>query len=222
MSKREFARQTDDVKVDKLKRSGAVTEPAHGAVWAWRGCTAPVGARRVDGAVVQRDVTIPIPPVARSASGSMSGEKADMARGARRTRGLRAPRPPGRRVVLRGKIRDSGESLSSPRQPSLRTAVRDPTVKESLSSLFVLPRAGAAAPAGRAWRERCRLCTHRAPICGSPAPERRGWSRNGIVGRRSRRSGWQPGGRAAAAGAYDSRRSSVGCTSLVSAAGSMP
>ena len=59
----------------------------------------------------------------------------------------------------------------SPRQPSLRKAVRDTTVKESLSSPFALPRAAAAgvaapapAPAGRAARRaRCRLCTRRAP-----------------------------------------------------------
>ena len=63
--------------------------------------------------------------------------------------------------------------------------MRDPTVKESLSSLFVLPRAGVAgaaaaacapagrahppgAPAGRAPAER--------PSRGSTAPERGGWS----------------------------------------------
>jgi len=37
----------------------------------------------------------------------------------------------------------------------------------------------AAAAAGRARRRRCRLCTHRGPIRGSPAPERRGWSCTG-------------------------------------------
>ena len=96
---------------------------------------------------------------ARSASGSTSGGKADMARRVRRGG-----------VVLRGKIRNPGESLSSLRQPSLRTAVRDPTVKESLSSLSALPRAGAAgvaaaarAAAGRTRRERYRPCTLRAP-----------------------------------------------------------
>ena len=68
-------------------------------------------------------------------------------------------------VVPRGKIRNSGESLSSPRRASLRTAVRDPTVKESLSSLFVLPRAGVVGVAAAA----------RAPVAAA-APERRGWS----------------------------------------------
>ena len=85
---------------------------------------------------------------------------------------------PSAETARRGKIRNSGRSLSSPRQPSLRKAVRDATVKESLSSLFVLPRAGVAAaarpPAGRACRERCRLCAHLAPMRGSPAPVRRG------------------------------------------------
>ena len=98
-------------------------------------------------------------PVSRSAAGSTSGEKAEMARRVRRGG-----------VVLRGKIRNPGESLSSLRQPSLRTAVRDPTVKESLSSLFALPRAGAdgvaaaaRAAAGRTRRERYRPWTRRAP-----------------------------------------------------------
>ena len=68
-------------------------------------------------------------------------------------------------VVPRGKTRNSRESLSSPRRASLRTAVRDPTVKESLSSLFVLPRAGAAGVAA----------TARPPVAAA-APERRGWS----------------------------------------------
>ena len=40
--------------------------------------------------------------------------------------------------------------LSSPRRASLRTAAGDPTVKESLSSLFVLPRAGIAGAAAAA------------------------------------------------------------------------
>ena len=52
-------------------------------------------------------MTIPFPPVAPSASGSTSGEKADMARRTRRGRCSV--------VVLGGKIRNSGESLSSPR-----------------------------------------------------------------------------------------------------------
>ena len=43
-----------------------------------------------------------------------------------------------------------------PRQPSLRTAAGEAKVKESLSSLFVLPRAAAAAPA------RGRPCIRRA------------------------------------------------------------
>ena len=45
---------------------------------------------------------IPFRPVARSASGSTSGEKADMARRARRTRGPCAPRPPGRGIRRAG------------------------------------------------------------------------------------------------------------------------
>jgi len=81
-----------------------------------------------------RGVTIPIPPVARSACGSTSGEKADMARRARRGRRGRESRRGG--VVLRGKIRKVGGSLSSPRQPRLWTAAGEATVKESLSSPF--------------------------------------------------------------------------------------
>ena len=66
-------------------------------------------------------------------------EQADMARRSRRSR--RGA------VVPRAKIRNSRESLSSPRRASLQTADRGPP---SLSSLFVLPRAraaGVAAPA---------------------------------------------------------------------------
>ena len=84
--------------------------------------------------------TIPFRPLARSASGSTGGAKAEMAR--RRRRGG---------VVLRGKIRDP---CLPPQRASLRTAVRERKVRESLSSPFALPRAAAArAPAGRARRE---------------------------------------------------------------------
>ena len=88
--------------------------------------------------------------------------------------------PPAGRVVLRGKTRNVVESLSSRRQPSLRKAARDAIVKESLSSLFVLPRAAAArvATAGRPPVAPAGSATGRAPagrpIRGSPAPERRG------------------------------------------------
>ena len=97
-------------------------------------------------------MTIPFPPAGHSASGSTSGGQAGMARRPRRARGSRRDR-----VVLRGKIRNSGRSLSSPRQPSLRRAVRDAKVKESLSSLFVLPRAPG--------RQGCRGC---APVAVGP------------------------------------------------------
>ena len=45
-------------------------------------------------------------------------------------------------------VREDREFLSSLRRASLRRAVSDPTVKESLSSLFILPRARAAGAAG--------------------------------------------------------------------------
>jgi len=95
-------------------------------------------------------MTIPFRPVARSASGSTSGEKADMARRTRRSRRSG--------VVLRGNIRNP---YLPPRQPSLLTAVRDATVKESLSSPFALPprrgrRVAAAARRSR-WPPRCDL-----------------------------------------------------------------
>ena len=87
-------------------------------------------------------MTIPFPPVARAAPGSTGGEQADMARHARRSR--RGG------VVLRGKIRIRRNSLSSLAEASLRRALRDAKVKESLCSLFALPRAAAGSAAGRA------------------------------------------------------------------------
>ena len=126
-------------------------------------------------------MTVPFRPVARSASGSTSGEKADVARRGRRSRS-RSRRRAG--SAAREDKRESADTSSSPRQPSLRTAAGDPTVKESLSSLLALPRAAAAGVAAAAGAPvpdarppgALPAVHHRRPICGSPAPERRGWS----------------------------------------------
>ena len=66
----------------------------------------------------------------------------------------------GRGSTLR-EDREFRRILIFPRQSSLRTAAGDPTVKESLSSLFVLPRAAAAGVAAAARRPT------RSPLKGS-------------------------------------------------------
>ena len=108
-------------------------------------------------------MTIPFRPVARSPSGSTGGEKAEMARRgrrSRRTRRIRGSRRGG--VVLRGKITNP---CLPPQRASLRTAVRERKVRESLSSPFALPRAAAAAPAAPAAPARAR----------PPRPARNRW-----------------------------------------------
>ena len=69
----------------------------------------------------------------------------------------RPPRPPDAPPPRGSTAREDKESLSAPRQPSLRTAARERKVGESLSSPCALPRAAAAAAArasaGRARRE---------------------------------------------------------------------
>ena len=91
----------------------------------------------------------PPPSVARSASGSTSGKKADMARRTRRTRrtcrSRRSRRSRGTRrggVVLRGKIRNAGRSLSS---PSVSLAAPPPAAGGNESGRAISPSVSLAA-----------------------------------------------------------------------------
>ena len=117
-------------------------------------------------------MTIPFPPVARSACGSTSGEKADMARRTRRTRGLRAPRPPRdppAGVVRIGKIRNS---------PFLILPIRDmPPGRVALRGKIGSVGGSSSAPERRGWSRPANPCLppgNRA--CGRPQATRQ--SRN--------------------------------------------
>ncbi len=128
-------------------------------------------ARLCDPLEVSRGMTIPFRPAPRSASGSTSGEKADMARRGRRC--SRWSRRGG--VVLRGKIGNIGGSLSSPST----SEPADGRGRRDSQGILVFPfrtcpapgPPGSSRPPGRPPAP-----PPGAPFRGSPAPERPGWS----------------------------------------------